>query len=52
MGVEENKNQQPANVVILSKSVPLHADVMQRIVAIPCRIVVADIDRNQNVIIR
>ena len=51
MGVEQNANQQPAHVVNLSKSVFLHADVMQRIVAIPWQIVVADIDRNRNVII-
>ena len=44
----------PPNVVGLNirKSVFLHADVMQIIVSIPCQIVVADIDRNQNVIIK
>ena len=48
MGVEQNENKQPANVVNLRKSVFLHADVMQILVAILCQIVVA----NQNLIIR
>ena len=50
MGVKQNGNKQPANVVNLSKSVSLHANVMQRIVTIPCQIVVDDIDRNLYVI--
>ena len=51
MGVKQNANQ-PRNVLNLSKSVFLHTDVMQRIVAIPYQTVVAGIDRSQNVIIR
>ena len=52
MGVEQNENQQPAHVVNLSKSVFLHADLMQIIVTIPSQIAFAVIKRYQNVIIR
>ena len=45
MGVEQNANL-PPNVVNIRRSVFLHADVMQIIVAIHCQIVVANIDRN------
>ena len=40
-----NNKKKPANVVNLSKSAFLHADVMQGIVGIPCQIVAADIDQ-------
>ena len=50
VGVEQNSNQ-PPDVVNFSKSAFLHADVMQRIAAIPCHIFVADIDRSYNVIL-
>ena len=52
MGVEQNATCHLLIVVNIRKSVILHADVMQIIVAIPCQIIVADIDRNQNVIIK
>ena len=45
-GRRRNANQPPNDI---RKSVFLHADVMQIIVAILCQIVVADIGRNQNV---
>ena len=51
VGVEQNANQ-PPNVVNLSKSIFLYTVVMQRIVAILCQIVAADIDRSYKGMIR